>query len=127
MIILNIWNSYKGSWFGQKQEFPIVYTSDFKPKWSVECSNQSELLDCILREYQHYLDNHDHRSLYKSVLAKFDQRLLLDREIQAMIERYNYCTATNTPPFPGSYDDQPAYWVDFVNILLGELPKMSEK
>ena len=44
-----------------------------------------------------------------------------------MIERYNYCTKISTPAFDGAYDKQPANWVDFVNILTNELPKMGEK
>lgn len=95
----------------------------------MECNNQSEILDCILREYWAKYNNPKDKfssvDLWKSCL-KFDQRLLLDMEIQNMIERYNYCTKIDTPAFRGAYDDQPAYWVDFVNILSNELPKMSE-
>jgi hypothetical protein len=43
-----------------------------------------------------------------------------------MIERYNFCTKINCQAFPGSYDQQPAEWIDFVNILNNELIKIAE-
>jgi len=99
----------------------------------MECHNQSELLDCILREYGGKLLDSGNRfsnvDLWKSCLTKnqFDLSLLLDGETQSMIERYNYCTKFPTQPFDGGYDSQPAIWVDFINILTNELSKMSEK
>jgi len=95
----------------------------------MECHNQSEILDAIIREYGSDFNSGQisSRTLWKSVLNKCDQRFLLDLETQSMIERYNYCTKFPTQPFEGGYDSQPAIWVDFVNILTNELSKMSEK
>jgi len=89
----------------------------------MECHNQSEILDCIIREYGSGFNSGQisSKTLWKSVLNKFDQRFLLDLETQNMIERYNYCTKFPTQPFEGGYDNQPAIWVDFINILTNEL------
>jgi hypothetical protein len=33
------------------------------------------------------------------------------KEISRDVERYTYCVNSGTPPFPGSYGEQPAKWV----------------
>ena len=43
-----------------------------------------------------------------------------------MIGRFEYCKKLEVPPFKGAYDDQPAYWVDFCNIIQSELIKCAE-
>ena len=68
--------------------------------------------------------DYDTKSLYQSCILKFDQRLLFDMEIQQMISKYTYCQNFNTQPFKGCYDDLPAYWLDFTNIIATELKKV---
>ena len=45
---------------------------------------------------------------------------LLDADAQSVLNRYYYSLQFSTPPYPGSYDDQPAFWVSAVNIIQTE-------
>ena len=40
------------------------------------------------------------------------KNIVFDKDIQRDIERYLYCSETNVPPYEGSYDEQPALWVE---------------
>lgn len=44
----------------------------------------------------------------------------IDADSQRIIQRFNYSEQFHTPPFPGSYDDQPAWWIDAAGIILSE-------
>ena len=46
-----------------------------------------------------------------------------DREMQRDIERYIYCEQFGISPYPGSYGEQPAKWVDRVFIIKNTLAK----
>ena len=40
-----------------------------------------------------------------------------DKDIQKDIERYIYCKDNNVPPYRGSYDEQPALWIERYFII----------
>ena len=42
---------------------------------------------------------------------------VIDMDIQKDIQRYLYCNETNVPPYKGSYDEQPALWVETYFII----------
>lgn len=45
-------------------------------------------------------------------------RHLVENSIQDLFHRKNYCDKyPAVPPFPGSYDDQPAWWFDVLGII----------
>ena len=46
-----------------------------------------------------------------------------DRGMQKDIERYIYSEQFSISPYPGSYGDQPAKWVDRAFIIKGALAK----
>ena len=49
--------------------------------------------------------------------------MIHDREMQRDIERYIYCEQFGISPYPGSYGEQPAKWVDRVFIIKNTLAK----
>ena len=51
-------------------------------------------------------------------IADADQ--LMTEWASDMVARYVYCQEMHTPAYPGSYDDQPAQWIDAVNIIRRE-------
>jgi len=49
---------------------------------------------------------------------------LFDARSQEMIHRHDYCvTHPSVPPFPGSYEELPAFWLDAERIIEQELPR----
>ena len=51
--------------------------------------------------------------------------MLYDRESQEIIQRYLYCQRYNIQPFPGAYDDQPAWWMDMEAVIHNERNEMN--
>jgi len=120
--VLNIWNAYFGTWKGNPKyaQFPLEYVRD--DHQTVSCRNREELLDAILAEY----GNFESSALWRCVLLKVSPQLLFDPEIIAMLERYLYCEKFAVLPYPGTYDDQPAEWIDFVQLVQVELSKCAK-
>ena len=52
--------------------------------------------------------------------------IALNNEFQRDISRYLYCQKFNTPPFKGSYDDQPYKWISKCNHIESSISKKQE-
>ena len=50
-----------------------------------------------------------------------------DKNCQRDIQRYLYCDSFNAKPYPGSYGDQPARWVQKSFIIKNEFNKPLKK
>lgn len=61
------------------------------------------------------------QGLYLSTLTTAPLNLLYDNYTQEMLRRYLYCKEFNTSPYDGSFDNLPADWIDFVDIVKGEM------
>jgi len=48
---------------------------------------------------------------------------LLDMNIQKDINRYIYCSDFNTPPFKGSYGEQPSLWTQKAFVIKNAIAK----
>ena len=51
------------------------------------------------------------------------KNVIHDREMQKDIERYIYSEQFSISPYPGSYGEQPAKWVDRAFIIKNTLAK----
>jgi len=52
--------------------------------------------------------------------------MLYDKWGIAAMKRYIYCREhPSIPPFPGSYDQQPAWWIDASGIIDREITALS--
>ena len=51
------------------------------------------------------------------------KNIVHDKSIQKDIERYIYSEQFGIPPYPGSYGEQPAKWVDRAFIIKNALAK----
>ena len=51
---------------------------------------------------------------------------LMDMTSQSLIKQFVYCRDMSTPAFPGSYGDQPAWWLDSVDIMTHNLAAAEE-
>ena len=114
---MNIVNSLKGSWFGERQKYPVIYKEDYG-KWETVCHEQGDIINAIIREYPEIITGKmSFRTLHKCLIQKFDQLLLFDSEANNFIRRFDYCQKFHTQPFSGSYDDLPAIWIDFCELF----------
>ena len=67
-------------------------------------------------------------SSVKSQLPFFAcNNIIFDKEFQQDIERYIYCENFKTPAFPGSYDEQPARWVQKSFLIKKAVNKVQNK
>ena len=66
------------------------------------------------------------KSIYSQLPFFCCKNVVFDKEIQKDIQRYIYCTNNNVPPYEGSYDKQPALWVDRYFTIKKALAKKEE-
>ena len=67
-------------------------------------------------------------TFYSFVKQTICPNRLRDSWANGVVERYFYCEQFKVPPYPGGYDDQPAYWLDisrFIRSTLGEIQNCS--
>tara|TARA_R110000824_G_scaffold97398_4_gene232803 strand:- start:2728 stop:3159 length:432 start_codon:yes stop_codon:yes gene_type:complete len=50
-----------------------------------------------------------------------------DEKYLKLLNKYVYCTETNTPAYSGSYGEQPARWVQYFFIIKNALAKREQK
>mgnify|MGYP001211057771 FL=1 len=53
--------------------------------------------------------------------------IIYDKDLQRDIQRYVYCDNFNTQPYPGSYGQQPARWVQKSFIIKNKMNKATNK
>lgn len=51
---------------------------------------------------------------------------LYDSTAQEMIQRYSYCKEHGMAPYPGSYEEQPIFWVKATKLISREISKAGE-
>ena len=66
-------------------------------------------------------------SIYAQLPFFACRNILYEKEIQKDIQRYMYCTESNVPPYKGSYNDQPAIWIDTYFIIKKAFAKKENK
>jgi hypothetical protein len=119
---LNIWNDFFSTWGqGDPPSFPVVYK--FENGKTKTADNKDTLLSFVVDD----LGDRSSAAIWELVLVeKFDPRLVQTPSLNNYIARYNYSKELGVAPYPGSYDEQPAEFVDFVSFLSAEIPKCAE-
>ena len=51
------------------------------------------------------------------------KNIIFDRDLQSDIQRYVYCKESGVPPYNGSYNEQPAMWVEKFFIIKNTFAK----
>ena len=59
-------------------------------------------------------------------LLQASPRRLFDSWANQILSRFVYCRDMNTPAYPGSYEEHPAYWIDAVDLIKAEISKVQE-
>ena len=59
--------------------------------------------------------------------VEYTQSEVEDGTVERDIQRYVYCDNFNTQPYPGSYGQQPARWVQKSFIIKSEMNKATNK
>lgn len=115
---------------------PSLYESDGSPhrldefpyKGSIEAGKQltinskEEMWDIIIN-----LDMPvEHK--YSLVINRIaSPKNLIDFESRSLVDRYIYCKDFNTQPFPGSYGDQPGWWIDAYPLIANSIDSASKR
>ena len=86
-----------------------------------------EVIDLLIEETQEFNAKGKEFDIAKSVNAQLPffccRNIVQSREMQKDIERYIYCEQFGISPYPGSYGEQPAKWVDKAFIIKNTLAK----
>ena len=85
------------------------------------------VIDLLIEEVHEYNEKGKEFDVVQSVYAQLPfftcVNMVIDADIQKDIQRYLYCNETNVPPYKGSYDEQPALWVETYFIIKKALAK----
>lgn len=103
---MNIWAWFFGAWNLEKVDFPF---NGFQ--------NKDELLNHYVLKFGEDCS----QGLYYSALTEAPLNLIYNEQIQGWIQKHLYCKQYHTAPFKGSYEEIPAYWIDFVQIYDNEI------
>ena len=75
-----------------------------------------KIIDLLIKEVNEENQKGNEFDVAKSISSQLPfftcRNVVFDKDIQKDIQRYIYCTNNNVPPYKGSYDEQPAIWVD---------------
>ena len=86
-----------------------------------------EVIDLLIEEAKEYNEKGKEFDIAKSVNAQLPffccKNIVQSREHQKDIERYIYSEQFGISPYPGSYGEQPAKWVDRAFIIKNALAK----
>ena len=86
-----------------------------------------EIIDLLIEEVKENNAKGKEFDIAKSVNAQLPffccRNIVHDKKIQKDIERYIYSEQFGISPYPGSYGEQPAKWVDRAFIIKNALAK----
>ena len=86
-----------------------------------------KVIDLIIKESKELNEEGMELDMGKSVSSQLPffccPNLIQSRECQKDIERYVYCEQFGIPPYPGSYGEQPAKWVDKAFLIKNTFAK----
>ena len=86
-----------------------------------------EIIDLLIEEAKDFNEKGKEFDIAKSINAQLSffccKNVVFDREMQKDIERYIYSEQFSISPYPGSYGEQPAKWVDRAFIIKSALAK----
>ena len=86
-----------------------------------------EIIDLLIAEAKEFNEQGKEFDIAKSINAQLPffccKNIVQSREHQKDIERFIYSEQFGIPPYPGSYGEQPAKWVDRAFIIKGALAK----
>ena len=90
-----------------------------------------DVIDLIIEETKSYNENKGKEfDIAESVKAQLPffccWNIVYDKYKQRDIKRYIYCEQFNVPPYSGSFDDQPATWIDKSFIIKNALAKLNK-
>ena len=86
-----------------------------------------EIIDLLIEEAKEFNEKGKEFDIAKSVNAQLPffccKNIVHDKSIQKDIERYIYSEQFSISPYPGTYGEQPAKWVDRAFIIKNALAK----
>ena len=117
-MILNVWLSVIQPALGSPNPFKFPRkVQDPDTEKRITINNIEELWKVI----ENWKINH---YLYSTMIAHPTE--IIDSKSQELISQYHYCKDFSLSPYSGSYQNQPAFWIDAVNIIKRETNNATE-
>ena len=118
--------------FPYEAQIPVKVDGQYKTRIFTCEKDVWEVVDLIIEETKEMNEktgkSFSPSSSVKSQLPFFAcNNIIFDKEFQQDIERYIYCDNFKTPAYSGSYDEQPALWVQKSFIIKKALNKIQNK
>ena len=118
--------------FPYEAQLPVMVDGQYETR-TFSCEQDVwDVVDLIIEETKEMNEktgkSFSPSSSVKSQLPFFAcNNIIFDKEFQQDIERYIYCDNFKTPAYSGSYDEQPALWVQKSFIIKKALNKIQNK
>ena len=118
--------------FPYEAQLPVMVDGQYETRIFTCEQDAWDVVDLIIEETKEMNEktgkSFSPSSSVKSQLPFFAcNNIIFDKEFQQDIERYIYCDNFKTPAYSGSYDEQPALWVQKSFIIKKALNKIQNK
>ena len=113
--------------FPYKAQSPIRVGGSYPIKTFNNKEDVWEVTKALMKEISETINFHDAcYSLSKQIPIYSCPKIFKDSKYDRDINRYYYCKEMNTSPYEGSFDKQPAKWVEKYYIIKGAYSKIEE-
>ena len=89
-----------------------------------------DVSDQIVEETKTAIEEGKEFNVINSIITQLPffacKMVVYDKKVQKDIQRYIYCEKFNVQPYPGSYGEQPAKWIEKTFIIKNEIGNKEE-
>tara|TARA_R100000458_G_scaffold57696_1_gene64300 strand:- start:436 stop:861 length:426 start_codon:yes stop_codon:yes gene_type:complete len=114
-----------------KAEIPVLIDGK-REKRTFTCDEDVwAVIDLLIEEVKQHREEGKQFDIAQSVNAQIPffacRNIIFDKELQKDIQRYVYCNESGVPPYNGSYNEQPAIWIEKFFIIKNTFAKKEKE
>ena len=114
-----------------KTEIPVLINGKRERRTFTCDEDVWEVIDLLIEEVKEQRETGKQFDIAASVNAQLPfftcRNVIFDKELQKDIQRYVYCRESGVPPYKGSYNEQPAIWVEKFFIIKNTFAKKEKE
>ena len=114
-----------------KTEIPVLVNGKRERRTFTCDEDVWEVIDLLIEEVKEQRETGKQFDIAASVNAQIPffacRNVIFDKELQKDIQRYVYCKESGVPPYKGSYNEQPAVWVEKFFIIKNTFAKKEKE
>ena len=114
-----------------KAEIPVLIDGK-REKRTFTCDEDVwAVIDLLIEEVKQHREEGKQFDIAQSVNAQIPffacRNIIFDKQLQKDIQRYVYCNESGVPPYKGSYNEQPAMWIEKFFIIKNTFAKKEKE